>query len=253
MSTNEQASLPGNDNGWERGVFAAPCPHQEHSGSVARLDAVRHGQSTANAAFAANTTLESDDMSIALTELGERQAVAVGQWLAGLDQLPELVLCSPYLRARQTWQLAEQELRAAHRNPPCFDIDQRLFDRYRGSFAHLSPLVVRARFPEEAAKEADDPLGYRPPGGESFEDVAARLRGVVASLAAEHRHRRVLIVAHDAVVLFLRQILEQLTAAKVLAIAEVGLVGNGSITSWQRAADGYRLVGYDQRAHLPRP
>ncbi|WP_433662989.1 histidine phosphatase family protein [Nocardia sp. CA-128927] len=229
------------------------CTHPEDSESVDVLYAVRHGQSTANVAFAANTLIESDDMSIGLTDLGERQATAVGQWFAALDsnQLPDLVLCSPYLRAMQTWQLIEQELRTANRDLPCHHVDQRLYDRHCGKLSHLPPPTVRERFPEEPAKEARDPLGYRPPDGESFKDVADRLRGVVADLAADHRHRRVLIVAHDAIVLFLRQLLENLTDTEVLALADAGLAGNGSITSWQRTTDGYRLQTYDQRTHLP--
>ncbi|MEU7141162.1 histidine phosphatase family protein [Nocardia sp. NPDC046473] len=237
----------------EQGEFERSCSHPKNSGSVDLLYAVRHGQSTANVAFATNTPFESDDMAIALTDLGKRQATAVGRWFADLDshQLPDLVLCSPYLRAVQTWQLAEQELRAANRDLPCHHIDQRLYDRHRGKFNHLSPTVVCERFPEEPAKQARDPLGYRPPGGESFRDVADRLRGVVADLAADHRHRRVLIVAHDAIVLFLRQLLENLTDTAVLTLAEAGLAGNGSITNWQRTADGYHLLAYDQRTHLP--
>lgn len=235
-----------------QGVFAAPCGHPKNSGAVDLLYAVRHGQSTANAAFAADTFIEADDMFIGLTDLGARQAIAAGRWFAALDsdRLPDLALCSPYLRAVQTWQLIEQEWRAAGRDLPCHRIDQRLYDRHRGRLSHLSPLVVRERFPEESAKEARDPLGYRPPDGESFRDVADRLRGVVADLAADHRHQRVLIVAHDAVVLFLRQLLENLTDAEVSAIAEDGLAGNASITSWQRRVDGYQLLAYDQRTHL---
>ncbi|MFC9435070.1 histidine phosphatase family protein [Nocardia sp. NPDC057030] len=238
---------------WGQGLFGQPCAHPDNSGAVDLLYAVRHGQSTANAAFAANTFVEGDDTTIGLTDLGERQATAVGRWFAALDadRLPDLVLCSPYLRAVQTWQLMAQQLRAAGRDLPCHRIDQRLYDRHRGRLSHLSPIVVRERFPEESAKEARDPLGYRPPDGESFRDVADRLRGVVADLAADHRHRRALIVAHDAVVLFLRQLLENLTDAEVSAIAADGLAGNASITGWQRRAAGYRLVAYDQRAHLP--
>ncbi|MEV6557882.1 histidine phosphatase family protein [Nocardia sp. NPDC051756] len=240
------------ESAWGQGVFEAPCAHPENSGAVELLYAVRHGQSTANAAYAANTFIEADDSTIGLTDLGERQAAATGRWFAARDsdQLPDLVLCSPYLRAVQTSQLLEQELRAAGRDLPCHHIDQRLYDRHRGRLSTLSPIVVRERYPEESAKEARDPLGYRPPDGESFRDVADRLRGVVADLAADQRHRRVLIVAHDAVVLFLRQLLENLTEAEISAISEDGLAGNASITSWERHAGGYRLLAYDQRTHL---
>ncbi|GAA5073255.1 histidine phosphatase family protein [Nocardia iowensis] len=256
MITNgDSAARAGDDAGsdWGREGFEFSCPHPDDGGVIDLLYAVRHGQSESNVAFAANETVESDDMAIALTELGRRQATAVGEWFAALDanQFPDLVLCSPYRRAVQTWQLAEQELRTANRKLPCHRVDHRLYDRHRGQLKHLPPAVVRERFPEELAKEARDPLGYRPPEGESFKDVAERLRGVVADLETDHRHRRVLIVAHDAIVLFLRQLIEKLTDTEVLALAEAGLAGNGSITSWQRATNGYQLLTYDQRTHLP--
>ncbi|MEV0294679.1 histidine phosphatase family protein [Nocardia sp. NPDC050710] len=239
--------------GW--GEFAARlCAHPGCAGPADVLYAVRHGQSTTNAGLRPATVAEADDMAIGLTELGRRQATAVGRWLVTLepDAAPDLVLCSPYLRAVQTWRLAARELRVAGRPLPCHDIDVRLYDRYRGDFSHLPATVVRERFPEEYTKEQADPLGYRPPGGESFRDVAQRLRGVVARIEGDRRHRRVLIVAHDAVVLFLRQLLEKLTDTEILAITAAGLVGNASVTQWERDARGYRLLAYDERAHLPR-
>ncbi|WP_214105690.1 histidine phosphatase family protein [Acrocarpospora catenulata] len=212
--------------------------------------AVRHGQSTANAAFLdPKAVVPADDGAISLTELGGRQAGAVGLWLAGLPdaEMPDMVWCSPYLRAVQTWEVASREL--GPRPAPCYRIDSRLRDRYRGQLSHLRPAEVRERFPEEYAKEAADSLGYRPPDGESFLDVAERLRDVVTDIEAD-RHRRVLIVAHDAVVLFLRMILEKLTHAEVLTIADGGLAGNASVTSWHRSEGAYRLVTYDDRTHL---
>ncbi len=229
------------------------CIHPEESGRVDLLYAVRHGQSTSNLAALKGISGDGDDSVIALTERGGRQAAAVGRYLVSLDadERPELVLCSPYLRAVQTWQFAAAELRAANLVLPCHRIDQRLYDRRRGVLTHLSRSDRQQRFPEELAKEEHDPLDYRPPEGESFRDVESRLRPVVSDIRADHRHRRVLIVAHDAVVLFLRQILELLSDAEVLAIADDGLAGNGSITSWHRAGERYELRSYDQRAHLP--
>jgi broad specificity phosphatase PhoE len=231
------------------------CPHPVDAGPAGLLYAVRHGESTGNAAAALGGTaaLPSDDMAIGLTDLGRRQAEAVGRWLAGLgaDRAPDVVWCSPYLRARQTWLLAERELRDAGRPLPCHRGDVRLRDRERGKLAGLTAAAVAERFPAEHEKEARDTLAYRPPGGESFLDVAARLRGVLDGIEADRRHRRVLIVGHDAVVLFLRQILEGLGDADVLSIATDGLAGNASITTWRRTTGGFRLLAYDQRGHLP--
>ena len=209
---------------------------------------MRHGESTANAAsLDPRAVVPNDDSAIGLTELGERQAAAVGRWLAGLPEMPDIVWCSPYLRAVRTWEVASREL--GGRPVPRHRVDARLRDRHRGLLSGLRPAEVRERFPREHAREAADSLGYRPPGGESFLDVAERLRGVVTDLEAD-RHRRVLVVAHDAVVLFLRMILEELTQAEVLTIAAGGLVANASVTGWHRGDGVYRLVTYDDRTHL---
>ncbi|MEV0359144.1 histidine phosphatase family protein [Nocardia sp. NPDC050697] len=210
------------------------------------LEAVRHGETPINAADPAAARPYLPDSEVFLTERGERQATDVGRRFAALPELPDLVLCSPYPRARRTWELAVAELRSA----PEFRIDDRLHDRDRGRFRVMSQQRARLLHPDEAAAEDRDPLGYRPPEGESFRDVADRVGAVVAELLGPGPER-VLIVAHDAVVLMLRQVLEHLPDAEILALAERGLAGNGSVTSWQRdPATGFRLLAYDVRTHL---
>jgi phosphohistidine phosphatase len=46
---------------------------------------------------------------------GRRDAPAVGRWLRKSGYVPDLVLCSTARRARETWQLAEEELGAKPR------------------------------------------------------------------------------------------------------------------------------------------
>ena len=76
-----------------------------------RLWLVRHGQSHGNVArdrahAAGHSVIDLDvrDVDVPLSELGERQAVAAGKWFADLPpkERPEVILSSPYLRARQT-------------------------------------------------------------------------------------------------------------------------------------------------------
>ncbi|GAA4579685.1 hypothetical protein GCM10023194_05950 [Planotetraspora phitsanulokensis] len=190
-------------------------------------------------------------MKIALTGLGRRQAADVGRWLSAPDRVPDIVWCSPYLRAGQTWSLARRELIATGRRVPCVRVDARLRDRHRGLLHHLPPAEVRERFPEEAGREErEGMLRYRPPDGESFMDVAARLRTVWQDISGDMVHQRVLVVAHDAVVLFLRQIIEELSGDEIMRIASTGLAGNGSVTTWERQEDGFRLASYDFRDHL---
>ena len=79
---------------------------------------VRHGQSEGN--VAAEAALRDDleridvpvrDPDIELSELGRRQAAAVGTWLAKqpADDQPDITWTSPYRRARQTGQIALDE------------------------------------------------------------------------------------------------------------------------------------------------
>ena len=80
---------------------------------------VRHGQSAGNlareqaeAAGLHLIDIDTRDMDVPLSPLGERQADAVGHWFGRLprEAQPNVVLCSTYLRAVQT---ARRVLRAA--------------------------------------------------------------------------------------------------------------------------------------------
>ena len=75
-----------------------------------RLWLVRHGQSQGNVARDAadaaghhEIAIEVRDVDVPLSELGLRQADAAGHWFASLpaNERPEVILASPYLRARQ--------------------------------------------------------------------------------------------------------------------------------------------------------
>ena len=76
-----------------------------------RLWIVRHGESAGNvarnAAQAAGLALidiAERDVDVPLSALGQRQAEALGHWFAAMPdaERPDVVLTSPYLRARRT-------------------------------------------------------------------------------------------------------------------------------------------------------
>ncbi|MDP1701747.1 MAG: histidine phosphatase family protein [Aestuariivirga sp.] len=52
------------------------------------------------------------DLDRPLNERGKHSAVAVGRYMASNCLVPQLVLCSPARRARETWTLAAGELKA---------------------------------------------------------------------------------------------------------------------------------------------
>src|SRR5262245_56783180 len=120
---------------------------------VAELILVRHGQSRSNVAFPAadarglvDAEISGRDAEVPLTEFGEQQAAAVGAWLAALpvDQVPQVVITSPYLRARETWRIAAA---ASGLDLPEPATDDRLVDRLLGDLEMLTRAAIAQRFP----------------------------------------------------------------------------------------------------------
>ncbi|MFW0770401.1 histidine phosphatase family protein [Arthrobacter koreensis] len=192
---------------------------------------IRHGESAGNVAAtrAQETGAEVIDVGlrdpdVPLSSDGERQAMALGAWLAALPagERADSVWSSPYLRARQTAELAGL-------SP--FRVDERLRDRELGILDLLTSRGVAARYPAEAErKQWLGKFAYRPPGGESWADVALRLRSLLRDLDDAEDGRRVAVVCHDAVILLLRYVCEGLLEADLLDIASTASVRNGSIT-----------------------
>jgi broad specificity phosphatase PhoE len=202
---------------------------------------VRHGQSAGNVASDAAEAaghpvieLATRDMDVPLSELGERQADALGLWLGTLPhhEQPAVVLTSPYLRARAT---ADRALAAAGMDPEAVTrvVDERLREREFGILDRLTHFGVRQKYPEQAAHRAA--LGkfyHRPPGGESWCDVLLRLRSVIDPITREYARERLLIVAHQVVILCFRYLLERLTEEEILRIDRAHEVANCSITAY---------------------
>ncbi|UED86687.1 histidine phosphatase family protein [Streptomyces profundus] len=220
---------------------------------LAELVAVRHGESVSNVVFAeaaregrADERLAYRDAAVELTPRGVAQAEALGARLAGwpAQRRPEWVLCSPYTRARQTWDVVARGLDA----PPPVVVDERLRDREMGVFELLTPLAIERRAPEEAARRAK--VGewfYRPPGGESFADVTLRVRDLLREVSEAVPGSRVLVVAHDAVVVALARAVAGLG---VEPRPEARPVPNASLTRWTGDGTRLRLAEFGDAAHL---
>lgn len=222
---------------------------------VSELWLVRHGESVGNVAATraeraglAEVGITTRDADTPLSPTGQDQAAALGEHWAGRDPLPDTVWCSPYLRARETARIALD--RAGLRLP--VRVDERLRDRELGIVDGLTSHGMRDRFPLEAARR--DHLGkfyYRPPGGESWTDVALRLRSVLADIQGGPGER-VLVVAHDAVIWLLRYILEQLDEEQLFDLIGRGSVRNTSVTVLARDGEGWAAGRTDDVRHLDR-
>lgn len=227
---------------------------------VTELWLVRHGESTGNLAATAAQRAGAEiidiglrDADVPLSERGAEQAAALGFWLSGLDagERPQVVWCSPYLRARQTAEIALSTARM----PQPLILDERLRDRELGVLDLLTAVGVQNRLPAEAVRRRW--LGkfyYRPPGGESWADVVLRLRSLFRDLDTGHPGGRVLVVAHDAVVLLVRYLCEGLTEQQLLDIARSTTVLNASVTQLTRpsGAGRWQIATFNAAAHLER-
>ena len=111
---------------------------------------------------------------------------------------------------------------------------------------------IRDEYPDEARRR--DLLGkfyYRPPGGESWADVALRVRSLLATEALRHDGERLLVVAHQAVIMVLRYVLEELTEQELLAVDKEEQVANASLTRYERTdVGGFRLVSFNEVEHI---
>ena len=225
---------------------------------VVELLLVRHGESAGNVAAAKAAAdgaqvieVASRDADVPLSDTGIEQARALGTGLGKLsaERQPDAVWCSTYQRAQQTARLA---LDTAGLRVP-LRLDERLRDRELGVLDMLTVQGVEARFPEEAARRRW--LGkfyHRPAGGESWADLALRIRSLMVDLERFQGADRVLLVCHDAIVMTFRYVCEGLDESQVLGIAHEDPVRNVSLTRLVREADSpvWTLDTYNDVSHL---
>lgn len=200
--------------------------HGESAGNVAREAALEAGESMID--------IDIRDVDVPLSDLGKRQSIALGRWFGAMpeDQRPNVVLTSPYLRARHTAGLI---IKTAGMSEDSFSfiVDERLREKEFGILDRLTPVGIKESFPDQA--EFRRLLGkfyHRPPGGESWCDVILRLRSATEMMSREYCGQRVLIVCHTVVVLCMRYILEHLTEDELLRIDKGNEVANCSVTEY---------------------
>jgi broad specificity phosphatase PhoE len=215
-----------------------------------KLWIVRHGQSAGNvardaahAAGQAMIDIDQRDVDVPLSELGQQQAQALGRWFASLPEheRPEVVLASPYIRARQTARaICEAGGAAGEARPPI--VDERLREREFGVFDRLTTSGIQQKYPDLAEhRMLMGKFYHRPPGGESWADVILRLRSALDTISLHYADKRVMIVCHQVVVLCFRYILEEMDEAQILAIDKQGDVLNCGVCEYDFQPDDAAL------------
>jgi broad specificity phosphatase PhoE len=218
--------------------------HAESQGNVADARAIEAG--------APRLELDVRDPDVPLSDTGRRQAEALGAWLRDLpaEQRPTALLSSPFTRAADTAQVA---VKVSELDLP-IRFDERLRERDFGAFDGMTRAGIRAEYPQEAQRR--DLLGkfyYRPPGGESWADVALRVRSLLTTAELHHAGERLMVVSHQAVILVFRYVLEELTEQELLDIDKRDPIANCSVTRYEAGPDGtLQLADVNVVDHLTR-
>jgi broad specificity phosphatase PhoE len=101
-------------------------------------------------------------------------------------------VASPLQRARETMEIIRATLNLA---PDDYGVDDRLMEIAYGTWEGLTLKEVEARDPEVLAQRERDKWDFKPSGGESYREVAARVASWYASVK-----RDTVAVAHGGVV-----------------------------------------------------
>lgn len=155
---------------------------------MGKLILVRHGESVGNVERVFTTT----PFELALTQRGIEQAHDAASRIAALFKA-EVVVASPYVRARETARII-----AHHLGLP-LEIEHDIHERSMGHFQGKSYESILTAPDYEPSR----PWLWRPPGGESFEEVMQRVAPVLDRLAGAHRERDVVVVSHGGVMMAL--------------------------------------------------
>ena len=171
-----------------------------------------------------------------LSRGGQKQARALALRFAGRPF--DVVIASDLDRTRETARAFERPLE--------LDPDWREIDV--GAWEGLTHGEVQRRYPEEVAELASGRFDVRIGGGESWEDVRARVRAAFAKLRARLGERdHALVVTHGGMLSTL--------AADLLGVFGVhprplGRLSNTALFEVEILGDAVRVLAYNDASHL---
>ena len=164
-------------------VAVPPAVWTGNRGEPTRLLLLRHGQTELS-----RQRRYSGRGDPELTETGRRQAADAARYLASKGGI-SAVVSSPLRRARDTAAAAADALGLTVR------VDDDLTETDFGEWEGLTFAEAAERHPDVHGRWLRD-TSLRPPGGESFEEVAARVGRARDRIVGEHGPETVLVVSH---------------------------------------------------------
>ncbi len=164
-------------------VAVPPAEWTGNRGGPTRLLLLRHGQTELS-----RQRRYSGRGDPELTEIGRRQAADAARYLSQKGGIAAVV-SSPLQRARATATAAADALGLT------VQVDDDLIETDFGEWEGLTFLEAAQRHPDVHGAWLRD-TGLRPPGGESFDDVAQRVQRARDRIIAAHGAGTVLVVSH---------------------------------------------------------
>jgi len=154
--------------------------------AITRLILMRHGQPEKHIHGRCYGNLD-----VNLSECGERQVMEKLGLLRTLA--PKIIYTSPAKRASASARRIAGELKLP------IQMADDLREIHFGSFEGLAFDEIQRKHPSEYALWMEKPTEIRFPGGESFDDLNARVQAFLTRLLEMHRSQTVLVVSHAGV------------------------------------------------------
>ena len=210
----------------------------------------RHGYSRANqrkdeakkAGIEPSWTEVERDQDSPLTDIGHQQAYDLGIMIADDVAIPEVIVTSPYLRAKQTTEgvvcgiqsvIIKTGTRLIYK--PRIVVDERIREIEFGIMDGIDRATFRKLFPSEAdRRERDGKYYYRPPGGENRPDVRLRVHSILDTMNRDYVGMKMLAVCHSVVALAFRSLIERWEEDEYLQVDKEDDVKNCGLTIYDR-------------------
>jgi broad specificity phosphatase PhoE len=149
---------------------------------------VRHGQSVAN-----RDGIMQGQFDAPLSDLGERQAVLLGNWFKERAIVWDAAYCSPLSRAKETCRRLTEAA-----GKPGWEEDDDLLEVHAGSMQEKTRAEMEKTHANYFGRDITNLGDYSEFGGEAYADMQVRVQSFITKLTERHRagNHTVLIVSH---------------------------------------------------------
>lgn len=202
-----------------------------------RLYLIRHCQTGGNKRHLFQGRLDAD-----INEEGAAQLERLAERFRDIH--PAAVYSSPLRRALRTAEAATRF------NPLPIRQDTRLIEIDVGKWEGRLWDELAAACPEECRLWMEEPFRFRAPGGESMQEVYARMREALTDIAAAHPGEEAILVSHGCTI---RNALCFVKGWPITQLNQVAWCDNTGVSVIEAEDGAFRLITENDRSHLPSP